>query len=125
MIHHVQFSAPAGSEPAARAFWADLLGFDEVEKPPALVPRGGCWFRGHGLEVHVGIDDDFVPARRAHPGFLVDGLETWAARLEQGGHHVEWDDDFPGMRRIYAADPFGNRLEFLEPKEVERLPEGR
>ena len=115
MIHHVQLSAPVGSETAARGFWSGLLGFDEVAKPPALVARGGCWFRGHGIEVHVGIEDGFAPARRAHPGFIVGGLDTWAARLEQGGHRVEWDDLYPGMRRFYAVDPFGNRLEFLEP----------
>jgi catechol 2,3-dioxygenase-like lactoylglutathione lyase family enzyme len=125
MIHHVQLSAPAGSEAAARAFWSGMLGLDEVEKPPALAARGGCWFRGHGLEVHVGIDDNFTPARRAHPGFLVDGLDTWAARLEKGGQPVEWDDQFPGMRRFYAADPFGNRLEFLEPTRAERLADAR
>jgi catechol 2,3-dioxygenase-like lactoylglutathione lyase family enzyme len=115
MIHHVQLSAPAGSEPAARAFWGDLLGLLEIKKPPALASRGGCWFRGHGIEVHVGIEDSFVPARRAHPGFQVDGLEAWAQRLERTGHVVEWDDLLPGMRRFYTFDPFGNRLEFLEP----------
>jgi catechol 2,3-dioxygenase-like lactoylglutathione lyase family enzyme len=116
MIHHVQLSAPIGSEAAARGFWTALLGFDEVEKPPALVAQRGCWFRGHGIEVHVGIDDDLEPARRAHPGLLVGDLDGWAARLEQHGHRVEWDDHFPGMRRFYAADPFGNRPEFLEQK---------
>ena len=116
MIHHVQLSAPVGSETAARGFWSGLLGFDEVEKPRALGARGGCWFRGHGIEVHVGIEDEYAPALRAHPGFLVAGLDAWAARLERAGRPVDWDDLFPGMRRFYTADPFGNRLEFLEPR---------
>lgn len=117
MIHHVQLSAPAGSEATARAFWGDLLGFDELEKPAALAARAGCWFRGHGIEIHVGIEDPFRPSPRAHPGFRVDDIDAWAARLERGGHDVKWDDLFPGMRRFYTADPFGNRLEFLEPSE--------
>jgi catechol 2,3-dioxygenase-like lactoylglutathione lyase family enzyme len=124
LIHHVQLSAPSGSEAAARSFWSGLLGFDEVDKPPALAGRGGCWFRGHGIELHIGIEDVFAPARRAHPGFLVDGLDAWAAKLEQGGHRVEWDDQFPGMRRFYSADPFGNRLEFLEPTGLDQLLNG-
>jgi catechol 2,3-dioxygenase-like lactoylglutathione lyase family enzyme len=120
MIHHIQLSAPAGSEAAARGFWSGVLGFNEVEKPPALAARGGCWFRGHGIEIHIGIDDRFAPARRAHPGFLVAGIDGWAARLEQAGNRVEWDELFPGMRRFYATDPFGNRLEFLEPTEPDQ-----
>jgi catechol 2,3-dioxygenase-like lactoylglutathione lyase family enzyme len=115
MIHHVQLGAPAGSEPVARSFWSDLLGFEELEKPSALAERGGCWFRGHGIEIHVGSEERFLPARRAHPGFRVHDIDAWAMRLIGGGHEVAWDDLFPGMRRFYTADPFGNRLEFLEP----------
>jgi catechol 2,3-dioxygenase-like lactoylglutathione lyase family enzyme len=118
VIHHVQLSAPVGSEPLARSFWSELLGFAEVEKPPALAARGGCWFRANGIEVHIGIEEAFMPARRAHPGFKVDGIDEWAARLEGGGHEVEWDDNFPGIRRFYTADPFGNRLEFLEVVDI-------
>jgi catechol 2,3-dioxygenase-like lactoylglutathione lyase family enzyme len=118
MIHHVQLSAPSGSEPSARAFWSGVLGLEEVEKPIALAARGGCWFRGHGIEIHVGIEDGFAPARRAHPGFRVDGIDDWATRLEGAGHPVAWDDLVPGMRRFYTADPFGNRLEFLEPSDA-------
>ena len=118
MIHHIQLSAPADSEPIARSFWSGLLGFDEVEKPAALASRGGCWFRGHGIEIHVGIEEEFQPAQRAHPGFLVLGIDRWATRLEGGGFEVIWDDQFPGMRRFYTVDPFGNRLEFLEPTSV-------
>lgn len=115
-LHHVQLAMPRGEEEAARAFWAGLLGMTELEKPPVLAARGGCWFRGGGLEVHLGVEEPFVPARKAHPGVLVHDLPALALRLEDAGRTVAWDDDFPGHRRFYAHDPFGNRLEFLEPQ---------
>jgi catechol 2,3-dioxygenase-like lactoylglutathione lyase family enzyme len=115
MIHHVQLACPAGSEDASRAFYAGVLGLAEIDKPPALARRGGCWFRGHGIELHLGVEEDFRPARKAHPGLRVAGLDDWAARLSAAGHPVSFDDEFPGMRRFYSADPHGNRLEFLEP----------
>jgi catechol 2,3-dioxygenase-like lactoylglutathione lyase family enzyme len=118
MIHHVQLACPAGSEGASREFFAGVLGLAEIEKPPGLAARGGCWFRGHGIEIHLGVEDDFHPARKAHPGLLVENLEAWARRLEAAGHPVSYDDEFPGMRRFYSADPHGNRLEFLEPIAV-------
>ena len=114
MIHHVQLGAPAGSEAEARAFWSALIGFEEIAKPEALAARGGCWFRGGGIEIHVGIEADFRPAARAHPGLLVAGLDALAGRLDDAGHAVAWDSDLPGMRRFYTTDPFGNRIEFLE-----------
>ncbi|HXZ65358.1 MAG TPA: VOC family protein [Streptosporangiaceae bacterium] len=114
MIHHVQLACPAGSEDASRAFYTGVLGLAEIEKPPALARRGGCWFRGHGVELHLGVEADFRPARKAHPGLLVTGLDDWAARLTAAGYPVSFDDDFPGMRRFYSRDPHGNRLEFLE-----------
>lgn len=118
MIHHVQLAAPPGSEAEARRFWSEVLAFEELDKPPALAGRGGCWFRGSGpasgIEIHVGIERDFRPAGKAHPGLMVESLDDVAARLSAAGHPVEWDDGFPGMRRFYSADPFGNRLEFLE-----------
>lgn len=113
-VHHVQLAIPAGGEPAGRAFWGGVLAMAELDKPPVLAARGGCWFRGGGLEVHLGVEDPFVPARKAHPGMLVEGLATLAARLTQAGHAVTWDGEFPGHDRFYAADPFGNRLEFLQ-----------
>jgi catechol 2,3-dioxygenase-like lactoylglutathione lyase family enzyme len=114
-LHHVQLAIPPGGEDRCRAFWRDVLGMWELEKPPVLAARGGCWFRGGALEVHLGVEDPFTPARKAHPGLLVAGLEHVAAALEAAGHPVTWDDDFPGHDRFYATDPFGNRLEFLEP----------
>jgi len=114
VIHHVQLAAPPTREAESRAFWVGVLGFAEIEKPEALVDRGGCWFRHGGIEVHVGVDDDFQPARKAHPGFLVRDLDELAQRLEDAGGAVTWDAHFPGMRRFYSQDPFGNRREFLE-----------
>jgi catechol 2,3-dioxygenase-like lactoylglutathione lyase family enzyme len=115
VIHHVQLGCPPGSEPALREFYAGVLGMAEVQKPPALAARGGCWFRGNDIELHLGVEEDFQPARKAHPGLLVNGVDAWAERLRQAGYPVRFDDDFPGMRRFYSQDPNGNRLEFLEP----------
>jgi catechol 2,3-dioxygenase-like lactoylglutathione lyase family enzyme len=115
VIHHVQLACPAGTEDVQRAFFGGVLGLTEIEKPPALATRGGCWFRGHGIELHLGVEQDFRPARKAHPGLLVQDIDAWAARLTAAGYPVTFDGEFPGMRRFYSADPNGNRLEFLEP----------
>ncbi len=88
---------------------------DEVEKPPVLAARGGCWFRGGGVEVHLGVEREFSAARKAHPGILVSNLRALAEKLTAAGVEVTWDGEFPGHDRFYSADPFGNRLEFLEP----------
>ncbi|HEY8044796.1 MAG TPA: glyoxalase, partial [Streptosporangiaceae bacterium] len=85
MIHHVQLACPAGSEAPLRAFYHAVLGLEEILKPPALAARGGCWFRGHGIELHLGVEEDFRPARKAHPGLLVRDLDAWAARLRAAG----------------------------------------
>jgi len=116
-LHHVQLAIPPGGEDACRAFWGGVLGMAELQKPPVLAARGGCWFRGGGLEVHLGVEEPFAPARKAHPGILVEDLDGLAATLEDAGTAVTWDGEFPGHRRFYAADPFGNRLEFLEPSD--------
>ncbi|HZT90968.1 MAG TPA: hypothetical protein VFA05_02920 [Gaiellaceae bacterium] len=107
-IDHVQVAAPAGCEEQARAFYGGLLGLEELPKPAALAARGGCWFRTGEQQLHVGVETRFAPARKAHPAFVVDELDALAARLGD----VEWDDELPGVRRFYARDPFGNRLEF-------------
>ena len=113
-MHHVQLAIPRGGEEQCRAFWAGVLGMAELEKPKLLVARGGCWFRGGDLKVHLGVEEPFAPARKAHPGLLVHGLRHLADRLKQSGHPGVWDGEFPGHDRFYSVDPFGNRLEFLE-----------
>jgi catechol 2,3-dioxygenase-like lactoylglutathione lyase family enzyme len=115
-IHHVQLAVPRDGEDACRRFWNGLLGMRELDKPAPLAARGGCWFRGGGLEIHLGVEEPFVPARKAHPGLLVDGLTHLARRLEGAGYPVAWDDAFPGHDRFYSTDPFENRLEFLQPQ---------
>ncbi len=87
----------------------------EVDKPEVLRARGGCWFRGGGWEIHLGVEAEFVPARKAHPGVLVDRLDELAAALTAAGCAADWDPHFPGHRRLYSYDGHGNRLEFLEP----------
>lgn len=113
-LHHVQLAMPRGEEPAARAFYGGVLGMAEIDKPPVLAARGGAWFRAGGVELHLGVEDDFRPARKGHPGILVGGLDEVVRRVRGAGQDVAWDDEFPGYRRVYAHDPFGNRLEFLE-----------
>jgi catechol 2,3-dioxygenase-like lactoylglutathione lyase family enzyme len=115
-VHHVQVAIPPGGEDRGRAFWAGVLGMSEIDKPTPLTARGGCWFRGGGVEVHLGVQDGFRPASTAHPGLLVTGLRALATRLEAAGVPVRWDAEFPADDRFYADDPFGNRLEFLEPR---------
>ncbi len=115
-LHHVQLAIPAGGEEASRRFWGQVLGMTELDKPPVLAARGGCWFAGERLVVHLGVETDFAPARKAHPGITVAGLADLAARLEAAGAVVTWDGEMPGFDRFYSADPFGNRLEFLEPQ---------
>jgi catechol 2,3-dioxygenase-like lactoylglutathione lyase family enzyme len=116
MIHHVQLACPRGSEDLSRAFYVDILGLTELAKPPALAARGGCWFRGYGAELHLGVEDDFRPARKAHPALLRPDLDTLAARLAAAGYPVTWgDDELPGLRRFHTHDAHGNRLEFLTP----------
>lgn len=114
-LHHVQLAAPVGSEGRTRWFYATVLGLPEVAKPPVLAARGGAWFRSSFVEVHVGAEEEFRPARKAHPGLLVTGLVEFAERIESYGVDVEWDDSFPGFRRCYVHDPHGNRLELMEP----------
>ena len=115
-LHHVQLALPPGGEDACRAFYVGVLGLTEVVKPPVLAARGGLWVRADGLELHLGVEADFRPQRKAHPGIVVADLDTLAERLERHGSPVTWDDAFPGMRRFYTEDAFGNRLEFLQPR---------
>ena len=113
-IDHVQVAAPAGCEAEARAFYGGLLGLEELPKPELLRGRGGCWFRAGTNELHVGVEEPFVPARKAHPGFVVDDLVALAARLRAEGIEVTPEESIPGVERAYVADPFGNRLELRQ-----------
>jgi catechol 2,3-dioxygenase-like lactoylglutathione lyase family enzyme len=114
-IDHVQLAMPAGGEDDARAFYDGVLGIPEKPKPPHLAARGGCWFAADGVELHLGVEDGFRPARKAHPALLVDDLAALVRRLGEAGVDVVEDEPLPGYDRVYVADPFGNRLELLEP----------
>jgi catechol 2,3-dioxygenase-like lactoylglutathione lyase family enzyme len=113
-LHHVQLAMPPGGEDDAREFYRDLLGLDEVAKPDHLAGRGGCWFRAGDAELHLGVEDDFRPARKAHPALLVRDLDAVRRRLSEAGRGVSTDAELEGHRRIYTADPFGNRIELIE-----------
>ncbi len=113
-LDHVQLAMPAGREAEARAFYGGVLGLREVEKPAPLVPRGGCWFAGPGLQLHLGVEAEFAPARKAHPAFLVADLAAACRALEAAGAPVLPDPTLPGVRRCYTADPFGNRIELIQ-----------
>jgi catechol 2,3-dioxygenase-like lactoylglutathione lyase family enzyme len=112
-VDHVQLAMPAGREAEARAFYSGLLGVPEVAKPPELAKRGGAWFESSHVKIHVGVDPEFRPARKAHPGLVVDGLAELARRLLDAGYEVV-DEPVNGRARVYVHDPFGNRLELLE-----------
>jgi catechol 2,3-dioxygenase-like lactoylglutathione lyase family enzyme len=111
---HVNLAIPTGEEDKARAFYAGVLGLSEIEKPESLQRRGGCWFGNGRLQVHLGIEDGFRPARRAHPAFLVEGLDELKARCEAAGHKIVDDRGNPDYHRFFTSDPFGNRIECME-----------
>jgi catechol 2,3-dioxygenase-like lactoylglutathione lyase family enzyme len=114
-IDHVQVAAPPGCEDVARAFYGDVLGLEELPKPAELRARGGCWFRAGAQELHVGVEEEFVPALKAHPGLVATDLDDLRARLGEAG--IAWQDDsaIDGVDRLFVADPFGNRLEVRGP----------
>ena len=112
----MQLACPPGSEEASRAYYVGVLGLVEKPKPLALAVRGGCWFSGCGIELHLGVEEDFRPARKAHPGLLWPDLDALEARLKAAGYPVtRSDDELPGFRRFHTHDVHGNRLEFLAP----------
>lgn len=113
-IDHVQLAAPKGSEDIAKRFFGEILGFQEVEKPEVLKKRGGVWFQFGNYQIHIGIEEPFAPAKKAHPAFQVENIETLKTHLMK--HEVNFivDTDLPGANRIYVSDPFGNRIEILE-----------
>jgi catechol 2,3-dioxygenase-like lactoylglutathione lyase family enzyme len=112
-IDHVQLAMPRGEEDKARAFYAGLLGVPEMAKPAELAKRGGVWFESPQVKIHLGVESDFRPARKAHPALLVEGLSELAAKLRGAGYEVV-DEPMNGRPRIYVNDPFGNRLELIE-----------
>ena len=114
-LHHVQLAMPQGEEDAARRFYGQLLGLMEVPKPTALAKRGGCWFESGDVRVHLGVEADFCPARKAHPAFQVADLASIRERMIAGGIDVKDDDALEGFCRFFVADPFGNRIEILQP----------
>ena len=113
-IDHVQLAMPAGEEGEARVFYNGLLGLAEVVKPAELAKRGGAWFEAGSVKVHLGVESEFVPARKAHPAFLVEGLGRLVEVLERRGHSVTHNVPLEGHDRVYVTDVFGNRIEFLE-----------
>jgi catechol 2,3-dioxygenase-like lactoylglutathione lyase family enzyme len=118
-IDHVQLAMPAGREDEARAFYSGLLGIPERSKPVELAKRGGVWFESGGVKVHLGVETDFRPARKAHPALVVRGLGELVERLRPAGVEVT-ADDLAGYDRVYVSDPFGNRLELMEATEWPR-----
>jgi catechol 2,3-dioxygenase-like lactoylglutathione lyase family enzyme len=114
-IDHVQLAMPSGREPEAVAFYEGVLGLTQQEKPPHLAVRGGCWFGDGAVRIHLGVEAEFRPARKAHPALRVDDLDELAARLEAAGHPVRDEGGLDGFRQRYVDDPFGNRIELLEP----------
>lgn len=114
-LDHVQIAAPRGCEAEARRFFGELLGLAEVEKPDRLRARGGVWFSLGDQQLHIGIEDRFSPALKAHPALRVapNRLDSVAERLHSAGARVTWDEALPGVRRFYTEDPWGNRIELL------------
>ena len=112
-IDHVQLAMPPGEESTARHFYADLLGMREIAKPAPLASRGGCWFASGDVQLHLGVEQDFHPARKAHPAIRVSGYEALLAKLEAAGVEVIEADDLPDVQRVHVFDPFGNRIELI------------
>jgi catechol 2,3-dioxygenase-like lactoylglutathione lyase family enzyme len=115
-LDHVLLAMPAGRESDARKFYQGILGIPETAKPEKLAARGGCWFEDGELKVHLGVEKDFVPARKAHPAFLVDDLAGLEFKLRASGYPVAHDEPLDGYIRIFVDDPFGNRIELMQVK---------
>ena len=121
-IDHVQLAAPPGCEAEARRFFGGLLGLEELEKPEALRERGGVWFRVGAQQLHVGVEQEFAPARKAHPAFAVSRYDELVARLRAAGVQATDDDSIPGVRRCYVVDPWENRIELVAVENARQLP---
>ena len=116
-LHHVQLAMPAGRENDAEGFYSGVLGIPRVPKPENLERRGGCWFTSATVEIHLGVEEPFRPASKAHPALLVEDLEGLRTRLADAGYPTSADEPLPGFDRFYSQDPFGNRIEFLRPPD--------
>lgn len=114
-IDHVQLAMPAGEEDKARSFYGEVLGITEKRKPAHLARRGGVWFEDGPLKIHLGVEKDFRPAKKAHPALLVKDLDKLTEKCKSAGYEVVYDEPLKGYHRIYASDPFGNRIELMEP----------
>jgi catechol 2,3-dioxygenase-like lactoylglutathione lyase family enzyme len=112
-IDHVQLAMPAGMEEQARAFYSALFGMAEIEKPAELKKRGGCWFSSGSVQIHLGIEPDFHPARKAHPALRCHDYDKLIARLKAAGLELKDDQTIPGVERCHIFDPFGNRIELI------------
>ena len=113
-IDHVQLAMPPNSEDRARKFYVGVLGLTEVPKPRELAKRGGAWFETGNMKVHLGVEEDFRSAKKAHPALAVDGLEELIKACERAGHKTKPDAAFDGFKRVHVEDPFGNRIELME-----------
>ena len=113
-VDHVQLAMPRGRELEARDFYQGILGLEERQKPPVLAARGGCWFSNGRVALHLGVEDEFRAARKAHPALVVEGLDALCGTLRTAGHDVRFDDEVSDVRRCYVDDPFGNRIELIE-----------
>jgi catechol 2,3-dioxygenase-like lactoylglutathione lyase family enzyme len=118
-IDHVQLAMPEGEEEKARIFYDVVLGIKETPKPPHLAQRGGVWFEQGNLKVHLGVEKDFRPAKKAHPAFLVNGLSDLIKKCQSAGYKVVSDEPLEGYNRVYINDPFGNRIELMEKIKTE------
>ncbi|WP_085901704.1 glyoxalase [Kiloniella majae] len=116
-LDHVQLAIPAGSEDVCRSFYGTILGWQEEPKPESLAGRGGVWFRTDAFRIHLGVDKDFHPAKKAHPAFLLEDLDALAEKMTAHDVVVEWDNNLEGYKRFYADDAVGNRLEFMQKKD--------
>lgn len=105
---------PAGREAAARAFYGTALGLREIRKPAPLAARGGVWYAVGDQELHLGVAEDFSPAKKAHPAFRAPDVAAVAERLREAGFAVRWDSALPDRPRFFTDDPFGNRVEILQ-----------
>lgn len=114
-LEHVQLAMPKGREDDAVAFYEGVLGIPRVPKPAHLAARGGCWFESGELKVHLGVEADFRPATKAHPALVVSDVQALALEIAAAGYDVVDDEPLDGYDRVYVSDPFGNRLELMQP----------